>query len=61
MTIRLKIKGLVTTKTQFLDEEEIFVQYTADQEGKTLSLSTDDVVLSVPFEPIEEAIKGERK
>ena len=59
MTIERAVKGLVFGGKGLMKARNIFVRITADDMGKTLSLSDDqNVMLLIPIEPIEKELKS---
>ena len=59
MTIERVVKGLVFGGKRLMKERKIFVRITADDIGKTLSLSDDqNVMFVIPIEPIEKELKS---
>lgn len=59
MTIERVVNGLVFGGETLMKARKIFVRITADDIGKTLSLSDDQTVMFViPIEPIEKELKS---
>lgn len=58
MTTKKKVKGMAATMKPFqIAMATIYVHYTSDERGKTLSLSYGNIQLTVPFEEIEDMIE----
>jgi len=52
------VVGIKTTVHPFsMEPRQMTVRYTADEKGKSLSISDNSVMLHVPFDAIAEAIK----
>lgn len=59
MTIERVVNGLVFGGEAVMKARKIFVRITADDIGKTLSLSDDqNVMFVIPIEPIEKELKS---
>ncbi len=59
MTIEREVIGLFFGGEGFMKSRRIFVRITADDIGKTLSLSDDkNVMFIIPIEPIEKELKS---
>lgn len=58
MTKQKKVKGMAATMKPFqIAKATIYVHYTSDERGKTLSLSYGNIQLTVPFKEIEDMIE----
>lgn len=61
MTKIKKITGMSMNEKGEAKKEQIIVRFTSDELGETISLSTADTMLLVPFEPVKTLINDTRK